>query len=245
MISNIYLVLILLLVLLIIFLIYQSHQYTNVETFAVPEITMIKENNPIQIDSLPKNLLNFDTVINNKITIDKNKKILDTDEKTSQNLKRLEELKRISRLYTNVNPDFPPEETIKTIKSNYNSQLLSTKNVDVNKYNIIANNKCLTVAGLCPGEFCLQDCQKGIYSSNSQRFKSERISNVFEAAKAMNIDISLISDKNEYPFNIFRSDVNGKCLTSTNNGIIVNTCNLNNTNQQWKISPDENMCKLE
>lgn len=247
MISNIYLVLILLLVILIIFLIYQSHQYTdvNIENFAEPQITMIDNQNANQVNSLKLDLENLNTVIKNKIINSENMNILDAELKTKLNLQRIDELKRLARIYKNTSPDFPPEETIKTIKSNYNSQLLSTNNVDVNKYNIIANNKCLTVAGLCPGEFCLQDCQKGMYSSNSQRFKSERISNIFEAAKAMNVDTALISDNNEYPFNIFRSDVNGKCLTSTNNGIVIDTCNLNNTQQQWKISPDDNVCKLE
>jgi hypothetical protein len=53
-----------------------------------------------------------------------------------------------------------------------------------------------------------------------------------------------INSKNIYPFNIFRSSINDKCLTINDEGISVESCNLNNLNQQWSISPDENICVL-
>ena len=119
-------------------------------------------------------------------------------------------------------------------------------NNDVNKYGILANDKCLTVSGACANgsPFCMQDCQKGLYTTDSQKFYTSRIYSAADAAQVMGVDVSpaSINSKNIYPFNIFRSSVNDKCLTVDNDGLSVAPCNLNTLNQQWQISPDENIC---
>jgi hypothetical protein len=246
MINNIYLVIIILLILLIIFLIFQSHQYTNIEGFIIPQLPTITNYTTNTPDDLNNDYKIFNIISKNKIVNNINKKNLKTNINLQQNKFIIEDLKKKARLISQSNIiEFPPDKPIKTIKSNYNSQLLSTSFLDSNKYNIIANNKCLTVGGLCTGEFCLQNCQSGLYSSSSQRFKSERINNKFEAAKFMNVDKSYIMDNNVYPYNVFMSDINNKCLTSVNGGITIDKCNLNNKQQQWLISPDDNICKLE
>jgi len=142
---------------------------------------------------------------------------------------------------------FPINELIKTIKSNYNSQYLSTITNDVLKYGIIANDKCLSVSGNCPNNkpFCLEECQQNLYSTDSQKFYTNRIYSAAEAAKIMGVNPNKITDKNIYPFNIFRSRVNDECLTIDNDGIGIAPCNLNTLNQQWSISPDENICILK
>ena len=61
----------------------------------------------------------------------------------------------------------------------------------------------------------------------------------------MNVPASEIINTNKYPFNIFYSSVNNKCLSINNNGITIEPCNLNSKNQQWDISPDENVCVLK
>lgn len=245
MINNLYFLIIILLILLIIFLIFQSHQYTDIEGFDVPilpvDLINLNANNGINND-----LKIFDIISNNKYINNVNKKNITTLNNLMQNKIIINDLKKKIGLLSQSNiTQFPSDKPIKTIKSNYNSQLLSTNFIDSNKYNILANSKCLTVAGLCSGDFCLQNCQAGLYSSNSQRFKSVRINNKFDAAKLMNVDISYISNNNTYPYNVFVSDVNGKCLSSVDGGIIVHKCNLNDKKQQWLISPDENICKLE
>jgi len=60
----------------------------------------------------------------------------------------------------------------------------------------------------------------------------------------MNISTNKVNSKNVYPFNIFRSKVNDKCLNITNDGLSVDKCDLNSINQQWSISPNENICLL-
>ena len=43
------------------------------------------------------------------------------------------------------------------------------------KYGILANDKCLTVNGLCKDEFCLLDCQNNLYTSDSQKFNTKEL----------------------------------------------------------------------
>jgi hypothetical protein len=140
---------------------------------------------------------------------------------------------------------FPINEVIKTIKSNYNSQYLSTSANDINKYGVMVNDKCFTVNGLCKDEFCLQECQKGLYVTDSQKFYTNRIYSSADAANIMGVQPNQINSKNVYPFNIFRSSVNDKCLTINDDGVGIQPCNLNLLNQQWSISPDENICVLK
>jgi hypothetical protein len=90
----------------------------------------------------------------------------------------------------------------------------------------------------------MQDCQTGLYTTDSQKFYTNRIYSDADAAKIMGVSSDRINSKNVYPFNIFRSSANDKCLTIDNDGIGVAQCNLNNLNQQWSISPDENICVL-
>ena len=60
----------------------------------------------------------------------------------------------------------------------------------------------------------------------------------------MKIPKNKINSKNVYPFNIFRSKINDKCISINNDGLGIEDCNLNSINQQWSISPDENICVL-
>lgn len=140
---------------------------------------------------------------------------------------------------------FPINNVIKTIKSNYNSQYLSTSTNDINKYGVMVNDKCFTVNGLCKDEFCLQECQKDLYLTDSQKFYTNRIYSASDAANIMDVQPGQINSKNVYPFNIFRSSVNDKCLSINDDGIGVEQCNLNLLNHQWTISPDENICVLK
>ena len=146
---------------------------------------------------------------------------------------------------TNNDNIFPIDETIKTIKSRYNSQYLSTFANDSANYGILVNDKCLTVNGLCKEDYCLLDCQNHLFVSDSQKFFTKRIYTMNDAANVMNVPLSQISSTNIYPYNIFKSSVNDKCLSINSNGITVEKCNLNKINQQWDISPDENICILK
>ena len=104
------------------------------------------------------------------------------------------------------------------------------------------NDKCLTVNGLCKDDFCLQNCQNNLYATDSQKFYTDRIYSADDITRIMKITKDKVSNKNVYPFNIFRSKVNDKCLSINNDGLRVENCNLNNISQQWAISPNENIC---
>ena len=255
MINYLYLIVIILIILSIIYIIHISYEYRgnilkNIEPFISPSINILTNNNNLNnsIGSFLNNYNNlYNNVYNQQIIKDNNEyqKLNKQSETSLSNtntlIKNKQELKII--------PDtFPLDKLIKTIKSKYNSQLLSlfaneylTTN-NTNKYGILVNDKCLTVSKLCNGEYCLQNCQNNLHTSDSQKFYTNRIYSELDASK---ITPSLpISQKNIYPYNIFRSSITDKCLTMSNDGITLENCNPNNIKQQWQISPDENICKL-
>lgn len=191
---------------------------------------------------------NLSTEINNRDVSQDNIKNIQLYSKLSQNLdnsKKLLDLKNKSNAKIKSKQTYPIDKLIKTIKSKYNSQYLSTFSYDMSKYGILANDQCITVNGLCKEEYCQLPCQDKLYASDSQKFKTERITSDSDAATSMNTTLDKISNKNIYPFNIFKSMVNSNCLTISNDGVTVEPCNLNDIKQQWHISPDENICLLK
>ena len=253
-IDYIYLCLIILIICFIIFIIYLSYEYRNIEPFkAAPNINSIK-NFKEQLGIISPKKLDFDNeyealnkeVVNRYISRHNIKNInlhnkLENDSVNSKKLKELNE-KIINKSQVN---SFPIDKLIKTIKSKYNAQYLSTFSHNINNYGILVNDKCLSINGLCKEEFCLLECKNNLYKSDSQVFNTTRINSANDAAKYMNVPIDKISNKNIYPYNIFKSIINDNCLTISNDGITVEHCNLNNIKQQWEISPDENICVLE
>ena len=193
-----------------------------------------------------KSYININAEIKNRDVTSDNIKNIKLYDKINQNLLNSQKLINLKTDLTNLQAPatYPIDKLIKTIKSKYNSQYISTLGFDKTKYSIMANDKCLTVNGLCKEPVCLLDCQKGLYSSDSQKFKTERIGNDIEAAKSMNTTIDKIATTNIYPFNVFKSLITNNCLTLSTDGITVEPCNLNNIKQQWEISPDENICVL-
>ncbi len=251
----------------IIFLINLSYEYRQIEGFRqtivpvlpLPTLSPLTglDNSNFNVYDIQLNAKAFDTSynniyaeINNRDVTKDNIKNMQLYEKLNKNLENSEILKNLkANLKNNTsltsNSVFPIDKLIKTIKSKYNSQYLSLHSNDKKNYGVIINDKCLTVNGLCKEEVCLFNCQNNLYSSDSQKFKPEKITGDGSAATAMNVTLDKISNKNIYPFNIFKSVVNNNCLTLSNDGITVETCNVNNIKQQWEISPDENLCILK
>ena len=250
-IDYIYLLLIIIVICFIVFLIYLSYEYKTIECFKSPVLNSLSNikyntynineyNNDFDISY--KNLI---TEIHNRDVSRDNIKNIELYEKINKNINETNNLKLLQTKLTPEQKQFPIDKLIKTIKSKYNSQYISTFSNDMKKYGILANDKCLTVNGLCKEEFCLLDCQTNLYTSDSQKFSTNRINSASDAATIMNVSVNKISDKNVYPFNIFKSFVNDNCLTISNDGITVENCNLNNIKQQWEISPDDNLCVLK
>jgi len=250
-IDYIYLLLIIIVICFIVFLIYLSYEYKTIECFESPVLNSLSNikyntynineyNNDFDISY--KNLI---TEIHNRDVSRDNLKNIQLYEKINKNINETNNLKLLQTKLTPEQKQFPIDKLIKTIKSKYNSQYISTFSNDMKKYGILVNDKCLTVNGLCKEEFCLLDCQTNLYTSDSQKFSTNRINSASDAATFMNVSVNKISDKNVYPFNVFKSFVNDNCLTISNDGITVENCNLNNIKQQWEISPDDNLCVLK
>jgi hypothetical protein len=254
----IYLIIIFALIVVIIFLIYLSYEYRifNQSTSNLTE-SFTSLQIPATFNSVnanyQNNLANFvnkytNTGVNayNQQLISDNALYNSLQNQYQTNYNNSNTLLQLKNKITPDRKTFPINEVIKTIKSNYNSQYLSTIANDINKYGILANDKCLSVSGTCANgrPFCMQDCQKGLYTTDSQKFHTNRIYSSADAAKIMGVSPDSVNTKNVYPFNVFRSSVNDNCLTVDNDGIGVAPCNLNNLNQQWSISPDENICVL-
>jgi hypothetical protein len=251
-----YLLLIIIITGVIIFLVYLSHEYRQpmIENFLSPNI---------QFDYEMKTLDDITNIVNNKINNDniKSTNIVNNiinynnleNSKRQQNLKtdtkkQYDLINNLTKQITNKSSStsYPINKLIKTIKSNYNSQYLSVvPDQNMNKYGILVNDKCLTVNGLCKDEFCTLECQNSKYSSDSQKFYTNRIYTLYDAARIMGTSPDNITTKNVYPFNIFRSASNDKCLAVNNDGVYMENCNLNNISHQWNISPDENICVMK
>jgi hypothetical protein len=250
-IDYIYLLLIIIVICFIVFLIYLSYEYRSIECFVSPVLKPLSniKYNTYNVNEYNNNFdvsyKNLITEIYNRDTSRDNIKNIELYEKINKNVIDTENLKALQNKLTPEQKQFPIDKLIKTIKSKYNSQYISTFSNDMKKYGILANDKCLTVNGLCKEEFCLLDCQNNLYSSDSQKFSTNRINSASDAATFMNVSVNKISNKNIYPFNIFKSFVNDNCLTISNDGITVENCNLNNIKQQWEISPDDNLCVLK
>lgn len=251
-IDYIYLLLILVLIGSILFFINISYEYRQPapdvkENFINPQINQLPQENT----NISKNLNDFLANYNQLLANTYNRQIVNDSsgyqQLNQQMISNLNDTTKLLKIKQGIQPipqTFPSDKLIKTIKSNYNSQYLSLFANDINKYGILVNDKCLTVNGLCKDEFCLQSCQNNLYATDSQKFYTDRVYSADDVSRLMKITKDKVNSKNIYPFNIFRSKVNDKCLSINNNGLSVEKCNLNNINQQWAISPNENICLL-
>ena len=186
----------------------------------------------------------LDSVYNSNIASD-NKDYITLNKQLSSNVSDTYKLLKKKQALESIPNSFPIDRLINTIKSNYNSQYLSLFANDIYKYGVLINDKCFTVNGLCKDEFCIQKCQNNLYASPSQKFYTDRITSDADITRLLKVPADKINSKNVYPFNIFRSTVNDKCLSINNDGIGIEDCNLNSIHQQWMISPDENICILK
>ena len=250
-IDYIYLILIFILICFILLLIYMSYEYRDIESF----IALAPLNNLITIDDkVLYNKNDYNKLVSDvaKLESDRVESVyLNILSKTNKDLTNVKILQNINNknngiMAADASDVFPIDKLIKTIKSKYNSQYISTIPYDNNKYGIYVNDKCLTVNGLCKDETCLHECQNTLYSSDTQKFTNNRITSSLDAAKLMNIEPYKITEtSNIYPYNVFMSATNDKCLTLSNDGIGIDKCNLNNIKQRWEISPDDNICVLK
>lgn len=251
-IDYIYLILILVLIGSILFFIYLSYEYRKPNPDIENFITLTPNNLPNLNSNVSVQLGSFIDNYNQLLVNTSNRQIISDNigyhNLNKQYISNLNDTNKILNLQNNLKPipeTFPVDKLIKTIKSNYNAQYLSLFANDQNKYGVLVNDKCFTVNGLCKDEYCLQNCQNNLYTTDSQKFYTQRIYSSDDVSRIMNISPEKVNSSNVYPFNIFRSKVNDKCLNITNDGLSVEKCNLNSINQQWSISPNENICLLE
>lgn len=102
-----------------------------------------------------------------------------------------------------------------------NGTKFSVEPVDINKYLIRMNNRCLGVKG---NNYHIVNCNK--YDIN-QHFKFNNIFNEYSYSKKSSNN-HYIEDKDniQYPFITIESDKNTKCLSNNNNNIRLMPCNM-------------------
>ena len=183
---------------------------------------------------------NFGTLIN-----EKRDEILNNEISQIDNIKNMIQRNNniLKTLKTSIDKKqnldkYPSGTPIKTIKSKYNSQVLSVNHQDNKYYKIQINDKCLSVYG--DNNYKLSECVTGEPNFPIQLFYQEVINNPSDIKRVYgeypNININ-------YPFSVFKSAITDQFLTSSDNGITVEPGIPNNDRQQWLISPTEYICQ--
>ena len=131
-----------------------------------------------------------------------------------------------------------PPNIVRTIKSNFNNQMLTVQPYDLNSYQIQINDKCMTVYD--DNKYLLEKCNTKGDRSDTQKFSTHRIKNNYNAESKMGRKPNKIV---EYPYNIFKSELTNQCLTIDNDGVSVQNCLPDNTKQHFKISDQQVLCK--
>ena len=169
-----------------------------------------------------------------------NKTKMDQVLKSLQNNQiRMNNLKRDKQELNDYIDDNPPN-IINTIKSNLNGEMLTVDPYDLNAYQIQINDKCLTVYD--DNKYLLENCNTNGNRSDIQKFSTHRIRDMLTAKTITGKTPSKIA---EYPYNIFKSEVTGQCLTLDDEGISVQNCIPDNHKQHFKVSEQINYCNYQ
>lgn len=158
-------------------------------------------------------------------------------DKSQQNLNISNQLLQNLNNGVSTSQAYPAALPIQTIKSLYNSQILTLMPIDTKYYLIQINDKCLTVYD--DNDYTLKDCDSVSITNTSQTFYHVRINNANDAQNATgNAPLS----NTLYPYSMFKSLTTDQALTSSDNGITVEPCNPDDNRQFWTISPEEYSC---
>ena len=195
---------------------------------------------PYQYQLYERNLMNSSINYQNKYLNNQYNNILSIDNDIININSDIQDLQNKAAVFQSNNTGYPQNKAINTIKSNYNNQLISTIPLsDPDTYQININNQCVSVYGR--DNVSLKQCQSGLSATDSQKFKAYRIQNQLIA---QNIFGKNTTNTNViYPYNVFIANMTNQCLTLNQDGdAILQDCNPDNINQQWKISPNQNIC---
>lgn len=160
-------------------------------------------------------------------------------ERDRKRIDKLTEIKRQHELEKIKLRNEKEPKIINSIKGVNNNQILTVIPYDLDSYKVQINDKCMTVYD--DNKYLLSKCDNSFKSSDSQKFKSERIYDVYNARAATNRDVTKVS---EYPYNIFKSKVSNHCLALNNDGVSIVKCNPDDNRQQFNISEDKNGCPI-
>ena len=132
---------------------------------------------------------------------------------------------------------YPDNTPVKSIKSKYNSQILTVIHQDNKYYKIQINDKCLSVYS--DNNYKLTMCDNNEPNFPVQLFYHEIIKNSNDIKKIYGEYPSINTN---YPFSVFKSATTDQFLTSTDNGISIEPGVANDIRQQWFISPVDYIC---
>ena len=137
--------------------------------------------------------------------------------KQNNEIKRLtNQSDELQKNFINNTQDIPDTQNYNSIKSSFGQHLSLTP--IKNSYMINVNQNCLFVNK--NNEYSLKKCNN---NSIGQRFQLTTIHDDLSYFKEFNQEPTQ-ETKNQYPFNIVKSNISKECLTDNKDGISVNQC---------------------
>lgn len=134
---------------------------------------------------------------------------------------------------------YPEGESIKSIKSKFNSKILSIKKQPLNNvtYAIAINDKCLYGYS---DNYELKNCSTTDNYMHPQYFEARKINNVAMEKKYMGG--KHVSAKSPEAYTALIHKGTQQCLSIDNEGAYLAPCDADNIYQRWQISNNENIC---
>lgn len=157
----------------------------------------------------------------NHITVDKlNKELLDIEMSYKFDKQNVENFKNY-----------------KVVNSIQNGDELTAIPIDDNLFRLQINDKCLTVYG--DKNYKLNNCDS---RAHSQNFEIKEVKDYYDAHKHTGVNPNK-KHTDVYPYSLIKSSIPPyNCLTVDNEGVSVQECNPNNSNQYWNMKNKVNEC---
>lgn len=143
----------------------------------------------------------------------------------------------------NYGIQYPEGESIKTIKSKFNNQVISVINQQAGRttYAVSVNDKCVYGYN---DDYTLKPCANTTNYSHPQYFDARNINNSAMEKKYMNSK-AVTTNITPEPYTAFIHKSTQKCLSMDNSGLYLSECDADNIYQRWQVSPDDNICLNE
>jgi hypothetical protein len=214
----------------------ENFQTSSLGDLTVDDIDFTGDANLFQALNNSENYLQKNHEIKNEMHVYNKDRISEVINSLQNNQSRLHNLNKSKQELKSFIDNNPPN-IIRTLKSQHNNQMLTVQPYDLNSYQVQINDKCLTVYD--DNKYLLDNCNTTGDRSDTQKFSTHRIRDMLNAKSIMGRAPNKIA---EYPYNIFKSDITGQCLTIDDEGVSVQKCLPDNDKQHFKVSDQQVLC---